>query len=419
MHVCALVLALLAASDAPAVLVPTLADNPNEVYTDVSVLPVLGYTADDGAGGGVLGGVFWRRPGVLPYKYSLEGLLYITDRQVYADSLYFDWLRINDLPLRLIVGGIFWATLDDNFCGFGNNVTCSLTQANQAADALHLSGGARSSFVDTYYNRRYLNPTGEVKLRWQVGGTHPKVETNLAWRGSGYIPGSIGNLKPYPNNFYAQSYPAGERGFASVLQIGIMFDGRDQEGSPTSGYWIDSSARFADQAIGSTWNYSGVNATARTYLPLDRRRTWVWANRFIADFIFGDPSVAEMSQVGCYSLVPGGLQGFGGPDLGRGIRENRYIGRIRLMDQTELRWQFVGFDLWDQHFDFTAVGYVDAAWVGVDYHDFGGDPRKIITSEGMGLRLVWDRDFIVRLDVGLSAVEHYSPDVYLNVNQVF
>src|SRR6185437_5158908 len=149
-----------------------------------------------------------------------------------------------------------------------------------------------------------------------------------------------------------------------------------------------------------------------SYVPLNPSHSLVWANRAIVDFIIGTPSVAEFSQIGSYSTVPGGLQGFGGPDIGRGIRQNRYLGRIKVMDQTEWRWTFVGFELFKQHIELTGVAFADAAWIGVDYKNFGGDPKKIIVSEGLGLRVVWDKDFIVRIDSGISQAEHYAFDFY-------
>ena len=394
--------------------------DPNDNSTDVSILPIAGYGADDGLGAGVIAGIYWHQSGIAPYKFGLASLLYWTDRQVTADALYIDWLQVGGLPLRLITGGFFWATLNDTYCGLGNLVSCNPAVANAAADTLQLPAGTtRQNFINSYYYRRYLNPNAEVKLLWQLQDEGVKKEITLSWRGSGYIPGKFGDLSPYSNNYYAQAFPTGEPGFASVLTLGFMMDDRDQEGSPTSGYWFDTSLRVAAPAWGSTWTYTGANATMRVYVPLSPDHAWVLATRFIADFIFGTPSVVELSEIGCYSLVPGGLQGFGGQDVGRGIRQNRYLGRIRLIDQLELRWMFAGFNLLAQHFDMTVVGFADAAWVGVDYHDFGGDPRKIIVSEGGGLRIIWDKNFIVRFDLATSAAENFGVDAYINVNNVF
>src|SRR5690348_6562957 len=77
---------------------------------DISVLPAAGYSADNGFGAGALAGVYWRQPGFNPYKFAVEGLVYLTNLQVHEHALYFDWLRVNDLPLRVIGGIWFFAT---------------------------------------------------------------------------------------------------------------------------------------------------------------------------------------------------------------------------------------------------------------------------------------------------------------------
>src|SRR5690349_7589489 len=103
---------------------------------DLSVLPAAGYSADNGFGVGVVLGSYWRKPGFNPYKFAVEALFYFTNRQVHEHGVYFDWLRVNGWPLRIIGGGWFFATLNDTYCGFGNNVTCSTRVAQQAASAL-------------------------------------------------------------------------------------------------------------------------------------------------------------------------------------------------------------------------------------------------------------------------------------------
>ena len=386
---------------------------------DISGIPVAAYSADDGYGGGVLAGFYWRDPQLKPYKFAIEGILYITNLAVHADGAYVDWLRVNDWPLRFVGGFFLWATRNDTYCGLGNQVSCADSAAKASAQQLHLSGAQADSYVHTYYYRRYISPSVELKFFWEVEAGPPKLELTFFWRGTGYVPGVLGHPVPYAHNAFTQEFPNAQPGFASVFQVGIMTDTRDKEAAPTQGYWLDASVRGAAPAWGSTWTYAGFNATARTYLAFDRRRDWVWANRFIADLILGTPSIAELSQIGGYATVPGGMQGFGGTDIGRGIRQNRYMGRIRLMDQSELRWTFASFDLLGEHFDLTGVGFADLAWVGVDYGDFGGDPRRFIVGEGGGLRVAWDEDFMLRVDVGVSSVENFDVRAYVSVDNVF
>ena len=389
---------------------------------DISAIPIVAYSADDGYGGGVLAGLYWRDPKLKPYKFGIEGILYITNLAVHADGAYVDWLRVNDWPLRFIGGVFFWATRNDTYCGLGNQVRCADSVAKANAEALELNTSQTDSYLHTYYYRRYYSPSVELKFFWEVVDPTPetpKVELTFFWRGTGYVPGVIGHSVPYGHNYFSNAFPDGQPGFASVFQLGIMTDTRDKEAAPSHGYWLDASVRGASRAWGSTWNYAGFNVTARTYVPLTPGRALVWANRFIADLIVGTPSITELSQVGGYATVPGGMQGFGGTDIGRGIRQNRYMGRIRLMDQAEVRWDFLSFDILGEHFDLTAVGFADVAWVGVDYDDFGGDPRKFIVGEGGGLRVAWDEDFMLRVDAGVSSVENYDARIYVSVDNVF
>lgn len=392
---------------------------------DISAVPVAAFSADDGYGGGALGGFYWRDPKLKPYKLAIEGIVYLTNLAVHADGAYIDWLRVHDWPLRFVGGLFFWATRNDTYCGLGNEVRCANDVALANARALHLTPAQTEEYVRTYYDRRYISPSAEIKFFWQIVNPalpapgDPKVELTFFWRGTGYIPGVLGHTVPYAQNYYSNAFPDGQPGFASVFQIGIMADSRDKEAAPTQGYWLDASVRGATRAWGSTWTYAGFNTTARTYLSFDARHAWVWANRFITDLFLGTPSVAEMSQIGGYATVPGGMQGFGGTDIGRGVRQNRYLGRIRVLNQSEVRWNFFAFDLFGEHFDLTAVAFADLAWVGVDYQDFGGDPRKFIVGEGGGLRVAWDEDFMLRLDAAVSDVENFGTRVYVSVDNVF
>ena len=77
----------------------------------------------------------------------------------------------------------------------------------------------------------------------------------------------------------------------------------------------------------------------------------------------GDGSVFSLSTVGGLFTQ----RGFGGKSLGRGIRQARYIGRIKAIGQTELRWTMFGrpgkFQL-GSHALLDVVGGVAAEGVG-------------------------------------------------------
>ncbi|HET6345128.1 MAG TPA: BamA/TamA family outer membrane protein [Myxococcota bacterium] len=388
-------------------------------HLDISALPVLAYDPDDGFGTGVTGGLYWLSPGLDPYKVGLQGGLYFTTRNAHWDRVVLDWLRVADTPLRLMAVALFSATRTDIYCGLGNAVQCSEAAASRAAESRGLTGEARDGFVNDYYYRRYLSYTGELKAFYPLATDPARFELTLSWRGNYYQPGEIGQLSVYPGSLYAQRFPRGEPGLVSLLQAGLMVDARDNEPAPTTGYWADFTVRAALPSLGSDWRFYGANLTLREYLPVTSDHGLVWANRTIVDAILGDPPVVELSQIGGYSRVPGGLQGFGGGDVGRGVNQNTFVGRIKILHQSELRWTFLAFTVLGERFDMGAVAFVDLGWIGVDYDHFGGDPRKVNTSEGVGGRLAWDKNFIGRVDLGFSEAKGFSPFIYLDVNNIF
>ena len=55
-------------------------------------------------------------------------------------------------------------------------------------------------------------------------------------------------------------------------------------------------------------------------------------------------------------------------------------------------------------------GFVDAG---------RGDPLQVIWGGGGGLRLAWNKNFIIRLDVAASPFEANAPGLYINLNHIF
>ena len=103
---------------------------------------------------------------------------------------------------------------------------------------------------------------------------------------------------------------------------------------------------------------------------------------------------------------------------GRGIRLARYIGRVKAMQQAELRWRAIGFEVADVPIDITLLGFLDAGFVATDWSSLDelGTP---LLGEGGGLRIAVDQNFIVRADVGVSAIVDYAPSVYIDIRNTF
>ena len=390
-------------------------------------LPALGYDADNGFLVGVVGQIYFHDPKhTQPYRVGVNAGFTITHKLVQDHYLYVDWLNVADQPLRLLLKFGYTQSLTQNYCGRGMTVTCDQQLAEDTADDLKLSGTEREDFLRHFYLFRFINPWSQLQARWALAPLPRRVEIFGGWRGSAWIPGTWwdddgdgkADLTPYPDSFYARDFPVGEPGFASILQAGVMLDTRDNAPSPRRGIWAETSVRGATPLWGSTWTWAGVNATLRSYVPIldgEAPARLTLATRVVGDLVVGDPPLQELVR-------PGGFVdylSFGGSEMGRGVRVQRYVGKVKAYVQNELRWRFVQWEMFHQPWAVSANAFVDAGVIGTDLgdpHAFAGTPP---VGFGGALLLHWNENFILRVDIGTSAVEQYPTSVYIQLGQTF
>jgi hypothetical protein len=385
-------------------------------------VPALNYDADNGFGFGIIGTFFYYDGVTRPYRVALTLQLFMTSKLVQDHNMVLDWLRVADLPLRLWMRAGYLQSLTQNYCGLGGDVSCDPAVAEAVARARGLTGSEEiDTFARRFYQRRFISPHATILARYALAQAPARFEITGGYRGFGFIPGTWDDedndgkpdLFPYPGSLYDKDFPGGEAGFDSVVQLGFMVDSRDNEPAPTEGVWLEGSIRAASGLIGSTWDWAGANLTLRGYTPVTPDRKLVLANRLVLDGIIGDPPIQELARAGGsfdYYL-------FGGSEAGRGIRVQRYLGKLRAFNQTELRWRFLDVEFLEQRFGFTTAAFVDAGIVGKELGNPG--PMDPLAGFGGALRLSWNENFIIRLDVGFSPIEGYAPSVYLLLGNPF
>lgn len=384
-------------------------------------VPALNYDSDNGFGFGVVGTLFSYDGVTRPYRLALTLQIFMTSKLVQDHNVVVDWLQVGGLPLRLWMRAGYLQSLTQNYCGLGGAVTCDPAVAAAAAQAEGLVGDDADAFARRYYQRRFINPYGTVLARYALAQAPARFEVTAGWRGFFFIPGTwddedgdgAPDFFPYQGSLYAKDFPDGEPGFDSAVQLGFMVDSRDNEPAPTEGVWLEGSVRAASSLIGSAWNWAGANLTLRGYTPLTSDHKLVLANRLVLDGVLGDPPIQELARAGGsfdYYL-------YGGSEAGRGIRAQRYLGKLRAFDQTELRWRFWDVDAAGQRFGFTAVGFFDAGIVGAEIDAPG--PMDALTGVGTALRVSWNENFIVRFDLGFSPLESWAPSLYILIGNPF
>ncbi|MCA9570570.1 MAG: BamA/TamA family outer membrane protein, partial [Myxococcales bacterium] len=380
-------------------------------------LPAINYNSDEGLGLGAIASIYRYDGETSPYKFSTTLLIFATTFGVHAHKIDFDVLRLAKGRLRITGRINAEITRTNPFCGVGRDVTCDPSEAESQADTLGLEGDDRTRFLRRYYLYSYIRPNIFLGGRYRLGDleTAQKKEVFGTLRAMYYQPGIFGEVTPDDGSKYDQYVDGGnelrkEQGFLNVLQVGLMADTRDFESSPSSGYWVEGSVRGATKIIGSQFDYFGFNTTLRTYRSLIGEKRLVTATRLALDGIVGDVPVREMAEMGGTQIYNFG----GGLNAGRGIRQRRFVGRAKGLLQNELRWKFWHVEPAGVGVDFTVLGFSDLLFVAREWSDLG-DFARPVAGEGLGLRLAFDDNFIIRTDVGFSAAEDYAPSVYIDI----
>lgn len=376
------------------------------------VIPLVGYSSDVGFAGAILAQLYHYEPGFEPFRDKLQLIALLTSDLVQFYELLWERVGLFGLPLRLDSALSFNTTPVGNYCGLGNEASCSRDAAREAARAQGLLPGEPgwNRYLDRYYRFRSMRPAIRTALRWQP--LRNGLELTFVWEASYGIPGFVGARGPYSESLYANDFPDGEKGMTSELQIGAVWDRRDDERRPSRGYLLTSSFRGAHRFVGSDWQYGGLNLGAAGYFSFDRGKRLVLATRGVADLLWGDPPTTILAGISGFWTD----MAFGGQTMGRGIRGRRYIGRIKVMAQIELRAVLFG-----EPGNLQGVGFLfaDAGWIGLDWSDWGGDLRRINASFGGGLGVYWGEGFVLRFDAGFSAPERYDPQIYISLRHPF
>jgi outer membrane protein assembly factor BamA len=248
-----------------------------------------------------------------------------------------------------------------------------------------------------------------------------RVELFGGVRASLLMPGDWTTPTPYPGSIYAQEFPGGERGLSIAPFVGATVDSRDDEIFPQSGMYGEVSVRAAQPLWGSMWPYAGGTAIVAGFWNV-MPEAWrggeqraVLASRAIADVLVGDPSTEELARIGGTTDVIA----FGGGAIGRGIREHRFLGMVKLMTQTELRLQLVTVYPFGEEFDLGAALFTDLGIIGYDWNDWRGHPTQILPTVGVSWRILWNKTFAFRWDLATSPEEENPVGFYIIVGQVF
>ena len=212
-----------------------------------------------------------------------------------------------------------------------------------------------------------------------------------------------------------------EGGATSALRLGIMYDTRDFEASPSTGIWAEANVTLAPSFLGSTHSYTRYMLSFRHYIPLSKDRL-TFAYRLNYQGSIGKSLPFYIMPVFSNIGKEYDRDGIGGYRTVRGIMRDRIQGLDVGFLNAELRWKFARFHVAKQNVYLGLNAFLDGGIVtrnyDISYRGDGPPPYSSSTNPtqeynlfidtsksdrfhsaaGAGLRIGINQNFIIAVD---------------------
>ncbi|MEE2789359.1 MAG: BamA/TamA family outer membrane protein [Myxococcota bacterium] len=354
---------------------------PGKTGWDFAGFPLVNFTTDRGVGYGAFLAVYDYGDvpdPTIPFKTSIGGQFYQTTGGYAFHKLLLDFPKFlgSDLRLDVVSGYETWDSAW--YFGIGNRIP-RLPEDETP-----------ENFYEYDTTSLWAVPTIRIPLdsQWSVfsGYTFRHARVNA-----------------YDESRLAFDRPTGLRGgVLSQLSIGLMWDTRNAEPTPTRGFWSEVSVRTGLHAFGSDFQLWGANTTHRYWLPLVESGRLVLATRLGFDVQLGALPFFHQHIMGGSQWVE-----IGGNSMLRGLPVGRYRGNATLYGTAELRWDVFRFNIKTARFSTLLVPFTEVGRVWAQHED--DDALHLHGTTGAGVRLIYNEVFVMRFDAALGFEEYRVP----------
>jgi len=200
-------------------------------------------------------------------------------------------------------------------------------------------------------------------------------------------------------------------GVTGFLSLTMQWDSRDDPTIPKRGAFHEWSYETSRNSLIGLFfeeiDFDRYTLTDSRYYPLGERLNL--ANRVIFEGLKGSVPLYAFGEIGGSRRA----KGVGGGDTVRGFDSQRFTDNIRTVTNTELRCRLHAHRLKKQWLEWSGVFFVDSGQVspGVSDLSLAGNHW----SSGTGLRLYWNADFVVRLDLAFGDERGSASFKYRNI----
>jgi hypothetical protein len=358
-----------------------------------AAFPLLGGDSDIGFEFGAVGTLTRFASGTRPYAWNMDLLLATSVKQgphglEFTQQSYLwqiDAPHLVGSSVRLNPAVMYSNTINQGYFGIGN-----------------ASSGTRPPVVHGEPGRYFQFDEREARVR---------VLTRIGWR----PPWDFGIAtvvryaapSAYAGSKLAEDVAGGQvlgyqKMTLGVLGAGLIYDTRDNEYFPRRGAFHQIGVRGVQGLpIDTHVAYAAFGAVLAGYVPVGG--PVVLAGRALVD--------AEVGRVPFFDLYTGGpfrtIEMVGGAEAVRGVPNGRYLGKLKLIGNVELRAMLLDFHLLGQAFHLGGDLLFDTGRLWSDYTfsaPADGAAPGLKWGAGGGAYLIWGQAAVFRIEAA------YSPD---------
>lgn len=377
----------------------------------VTALPLFSSDPLNGFGYGVEGSLFFngsRKNAFFPYTpylHRIDLLLFNTTNEQREFAIKHDAPFIFGSKWRLRSEAAY--EVNPNLLYFGNT-TASLRSLsyypNGDVSAQPVSNATYSDYENSlkgpnerYHGYKKEEAKADVRLEHSFFGGRVRLL-------GGYELMSV-RMSTYDGNSLLQNDVASGaisgigRNTIAIAKFGAAYDTRDLETDPNKGVFAEITNEVSNGFLGSAFNFNKTLLHIKHYYPLFPQTfsKFILATRFGMGYTAGAAPFFEYLD---QWSSEGSIDALGGPSTLRGYKQGRFAARLMDFASVELRFRFAQTRIWDQHLAFSFAPFFD---IGGAWDNFSQlNLRNYRYSTGLGLRIAWNVNTILRFDYAYS-----------------
>ena len=202
-------------------------------------------------------------------------------------------------------------------------------------------------------------------------------------------------------------------GYTIYLKTGIAYDSRDFEPNPRRGIFAEINFIKSSKAWGADYDFQRSLVHAKIFYQLFPKvfSEMILAGRVALTRITGTIPFYEYRHIWSIDTP---IYGLGGGSTLQGYKQDRFVGNVMSLANTEIRYKFGSFRLGDEYFTFhigPSFG-LGRVWDSINSINLQGYKY----SRGILFRIIWNQSTVISLDY---AVSREDKQFFMNLNHNF